>query len=125
MVIIDESSEISAFIFRRSTSTRSLPFGLRCAKIGLAYFEEGRVVIKPYLCFSANSTVKSSLKFIGTGKLCVYIGRSSKSVNFTLKLFFIPMLSRWRAKISLYSNIAIELFSVISFDLGFFPLKHV
>ena len=82
-----------------------MPFGLRCAKIGLAYFEEGRVVIMPYLCFSANSTVKSSLKLIGTGKLCVYCGRSSYSINFTLKLLFIPMSSRWRAKISLYSTI--------------------
>ena len=33
---------IKLLIFRRSTRSLSRPFGLRCAKIGLAYLEKGR-----------------------------------------------------------------------------------
>ena len=86
-----------------STRSRNLPLGLRCAKMGLAYFENGRVVMIPYLCISANSTVRSSLRLMGTGRLCVYTGLSFLGVRHTLNWLFIPMSSRWRAKMSLNS----------------------
>ena len=58
-----------ALIFRRSTRSLSLPLGFRCANIGLAYLENGSVVIMPYLCMRANSTVRFSLRLMGTGRL--------------------------------------------------------
>ena len=58
----------------------------------------------PYLCFSANSTVRSSLRLMGTGRLCVYTGLSFLGVRHTLNWLFIPMSSRWRAKMSLNST---------------------
>ena len=91
-------------IFRKSTRSLNLPLGLRCAKMGLAYFENGRVVIIPYLCISASSTVRSSLRLMGTGRLCVYTGWSFLGDRQTLNWVFIPMSSRWRAKMSLNST---------------------
>ena len=56
----------------------------------------------PYLCINASSTVRSSFRLIGTGRFCVYMGRSSFGVSFTLKVFWMSMSS---AKMSLYSTI--------------------
>ena len=73
--------------------------------MGLAYLENGCVVLIPYLCIKASSTVRSSLRLTGTGRLCVYTGFSFFGFNFTLKSLLMPMSRRWRAKISLYSII--------------------
>ena len=128
-----------ALIFRRATnSLSSLPLGFRCANIGLAYLEDWRVVIMPYLCMSASSTVRSSLRFIGTGRLCVYTGLSSCGVRLTLNCVFILISSLWRAKMSwnstmvfsrlsrsfpvisesVYLNVARNLFRDSSFSVG-------
>ena len=68
-------------IFLKSTNNLNFPLGLRCAKIGLAYFEKGNVVMMPYLWSKANSTVISSFKCIGVGRLCLYAGLSLFLVN--------------------------------------------
>ena len=94
-----------ALTFRRSTNSLSLPLGFRCANIGLAYLENGSVVIMPYLCMEANSTVRSSLRMIGTVRICVYTGLSSCGVRLTLSCVFIPISSLWRAKMSWNSTI--------------------
>ena len=93
-----------ALIFRRFTNSLSLPLGLRCAKIGLAYLENGSVVFMPYLCMRASSTVRSSLRLIGTGRLSVCTGLSSCGVRLTLNYVLIPISSRWRAKMVLNST---------------------
>ena len=95
---------MSALIFRRSTRSLSLPLGFRCANMGLAYLEKGSVVMMPYLCMRASSTVRSSLRLIGTGRLWVYTGLSSFGVRLTLNCVFIPMSRRWRANMSLNST---------------------
>ena len=51
-------------MLRKSTNSLSLPLGFRCAKIGLAYLEKGSVVIMPYQCMRASSTVRSSLRSV-------------------------------------------------------------
>ena len=60
---------MSGFIFLRSTSRRSFPFGFLCANIGLAYLLKGNVVIMPYLSSRVSSTRMSSLRLIGAGSL--------------------------------------------------------
>ena len=67
--------------------------------------ENGKVVIMPYVCIKASSTVKSSLRLIGTGRFCVYIGASILTVSLTLKLLLMPMSRRCLVKMSLYSTI--------------------
>ena len=57
------------FILRKSNKSRKRPLGFRCAKMGLAYLEKGRVVIIPYLWSRASSTVMSSFRLIGVGRL--------------------------------------------------------
>ena len=89
---------MSALISHGSTNSLSLSLGFRCAKIGLAYSENGSVVTMPYLCIRASSTIRSSLRLIGAGRLCVYTGLSSCGVRLTLNCVFIPISSRWRAK---------------------------
>ena len=89
-----------ALIFCRSTNNLGLPLGFRCANIGLAYLENGSVVSMPYLCMRASSTVRSSLRLIMTGRLRVYTGLSSCGVRLILYCVFIPISSRWRAKMS-------------------------
>ena len=49
-----------------------------------AYFENGRVVIMPYLCNMANSTKMSCFRLIGAGRLWLEAGESSLGVNFSL-----------------------------------------
>ena len=61
---------MSALILRRSTSSLSLPLGFRCANMGLAYLEKGSVVMIPHRCMRASSTVRSSLRLMGTGFVC-------------------------------------------------------
>ena len=91
---------MKALILRRSTNSLSVPLGFRCAKMGQAYLENGSVVIMPYLCMRASYTVRSSLRWIGTGKFCVYTGLSSCGVRLTLNCLFIPISSLWRVKMS-------------------------
>ena len=75
--------------------------------MGLAYLENGRVVMIAYLCIKASSTVRSSLKFLG-----VYFGLSFLGVlEAYLSLVFIPMSRRWRAKMSLNSTMMESRFS--------------
>ena len=61
------------------------------------------MVIIPYLCIQARSTVRSSLRLIGTRTLCVNTSASVLGVNLTLKLLLMPMSRRCLAKMSLYS----------------------
>ena len=88
-----KSSAMSALILRKSTSSRSLPLGFRWANMGLAYLKNGSVVIIPNQCMRASSTVRSSLRLIGTGRLCMYTSLSSFGVKLTLNCVFIPMKS--------------------------------
>ena len=60
---------MSVFIFRRSTNRRNLPFGFLFVNIRLASLLKGSVVIIPYLCSKASSTIMSSLRLIGAGRL--------------------------------------------------------
>ena len=98
-------------IFLKSTKSRSFPFGFFCANIGLAYFENGRVVIMPYLCNMANSTKMSSFRLIGAGRLWLYAEELSLSVNFTLNSSFMPISNRCRAKMSWNSTNNSSIFS--------------
>ena len=41
---------------------------------------------------------------MGTGRLCVYVGRSSFGVSFVLKVLLMPMSSLCRAKLSWFST---------------------
>ena len=56
-------------IFRKSTRRCSLQNGFPCAKIGLPYLVNGRMVKMPLLCNRANYTVMSTLMLIGVGRL--------------------------------------------------------
>ena len=96
---------MSALIFRKSTNSL-LPLAFRCANIGVAYSKNGSVVIMPYLCMRVSSTARSSLRIIGTGRLCVYTGLSSLGVKLTC--VFIPISSLWRAKMSCISTMVIS-----------------
>ena len=91
-------------IFLKSTSSRSRPLGLRCAKIELSFLLNGKVVIIPWYCIGASSTVKFSFRFMGHGRLCVYAVWSFLFVSFNSYLSFTPMSSRCLAKISLNST---------------------
>ena len=97
---------MSPLILRSSTSSLSLSMGFRWAKIRLAYFEKGCSVMIPYRCVRASSTVRSSLRFIGTNRIWLWTCLSSFGVKLTLNCVFIPMLDRWRAKMSLNFTIA-------------------
>ena len=94
---------MSSLIFRKSNSRRSFPLGLRCAKMGLTYFENVRFVMIPYRCISASSTVRSSLRLLGTGRLWVFTGLSFLGVRHTLNWVLIPMSRRWWTRMSLNS----------------------
>ena len=113
-----QSSEMRALIFRKSTSRRSFQLGLRWAKMGLAYLENGRVVMIPYLCFRASFSVRSFRRFMGTGKFCVYTGLSYLGVKHTLNCVFIPMSRRWRAKMALNLSVIGSRFSRSSPVIG-------
>ena len=110
-LLLMQSSEMRALIFRKSTRRRSFQLGLRWAKMGLAYFENGRVVMIPFLCFRASSTMRSFWRFMGTVKLCVYSGLSFLGVKHTLNCVFIPMSRRWRAKMALNLSVIDSRFS--------------
>ena len=56
-------------MFCKSTKKRSLHFGFLCAKTGLPFLLNGKVVKLPYFCSEAKSTVMSSLKLIGVGRI--------------------------------------------------------
>ena len=99
-------------IFLRSTRRRSLPFGFFCAKIGVAYFENGNVAIIPYLCSSANSDIMSSLRFTGVGGIRLYAGGSSFGVSLMVISSFIPMSSLWRANMSWKDGFYTRKFSI-------------
>ena len=101
-------------IFLKSTKSLSFPFGFFCANIGLAYFENGRVVMMPYLCNMASSTKMSSFRFIGAGRLWLQAGESSSGVNFTLNSSFMPMSNLCRANISRNSTSNSSIFSFSS-----------
>ena len=98
------NSVMRLLIFPRSTKSLRRPLGLRCAKIGLAYLENGKVVMIPYLCMSANSTVISSLRLMGVGRFWLLAGLSSFGVSFTLNSRFMPMSKRCLAKMSWIST---------------------
>ena len=72
--------------------------------MGLAYLEKGSTVMIPYLCIRANSTIRSSFRWIGIGRFWLYTALSSLGVNFTLNSVFIPMSILCLANISWYST---------------------
>ena len=80
-------------IFLKSTKSRSFPFGFFCAIIGLAYFENGSVVIMPSLCSMANSIRMSSFRLIGAGRGFGYrLGNSSfQPLDSLLNSSFMPI----------------------------------
>ena len=88
-------------IFLRSTYSRRFPLGFCCAKIGLALFLNGSVVMIPCLCKRASSTSIPSLRFGGAGGLRLCAALSSLGINLTLKSLLIPMSNRCLVKISL------------------------
>ena len=71
-----------------------------------------------------SSTVGSSLRLIGTSRLCVYTGLSSFGFKLILKCVFIQMSSVCRAKMSLNSTIVSSRFSR-SFGILRFQWGHV
>ena len=99
------SPDISASSLRRSTSCLIFPLGSRCAKIGLAFFENSSFVMMPKRCIKASSTVKLSFRLIGTVRLWVYTGLTFSGVKRTLNCVFIPMSSRCHASMLLKSII--------------------
>ena len=60
--------DVRLFIFPKATRRPSLPFGFPLAKIGLALLLNGEVVILPFICKKANSTLMSSFRLIGVGR---------------------------------------------------------
>ena len=82
--------------------------------MGLAYLEKGSTVMIPHLCIWANSTIRSSFRWIGIGRLWLYTALSSLGVNFTLNSVFIPISILCLANMSWYSTriISIACFSI-------------
>ena len=76
-------------IFLRSAGRRNFPLGFLCANMGLAYLEKGSTVMIPYLWIRANSTIRSSFKWIGIRRIWFYIALSSFGVSFILNSVFI------------------------------------
>ena len=72
--------------------------------MGLAYLEKGSTVMTPYLCIRANSTIRSSFRWIGIGRRWLYTAVLSLGVNFTLNSVFILISILCLAKMSWYSN---------------------
>ena len=71
--------------------------------VDLTHLEKGSGVMIPYMCMRA--TVRSSLRLMGIGRLCVITSLSSCGVRLTLNCVFIPMSSLWRKKMSSNSTI--------------------
>ena len=102
-------------IYLRSTRRRNFPLGFRCAKMGLAYYEKGKTVIVPYLCMRASSTIRSSFRWIGMGKLWLYTTLLSFGKSLTLNSVFIPRSILCRANITWYST---RIFSTACFSVS-------
>ena len=88
------------FIYRRSTSRRSFPFGFLCKNVGLAYLLKGNVVMMPYFCSRDSSTRMSSLRLLGLGRLWPKAGLLFTGVSCTLNSPLIPISIRYRTKMS-------------------------
>ena len=69
VIVIDVVIRNQIIDFLKSTNSLSFPLGFFCANIGLAYFENGSVVIIPYLWSYASSTNMFSLRLTGVGRL--------------------------------------------------------
>ena len=72
--------------------------------MGLEYLEKGSTVMIPYLCIRASSTIRSSFRWIGIGRLWLYTDLSSLGVNYTLNSVFIPISILCLANMSWYST---------------------
>ena len=72
--------------------------------MGLAHLEKGSTVMIPESCIRANSTIRSSFRWNGIGRLWLYTVLSSQGVNFSLNSVFIPISILCLAKISWYST---------------------
>ena len=64
MVVVFVVFSFQVVDFYKSMRRLVLTFDCVCAKMGLAYLLNGRVVEMPYLCNSVNSTVKSSFRLL-------------------------------------------------------------
>ena len=66
-VVIGNECADFAQIHQKSQFAVGFPLGRDCAGVQ----GKGSVVMIPYLCMRASPTVRSSLRFIRTGRLCV------------------------------------------------------
>ena len=94
------SSAIRLLNLLRSTRRRSFPLGLLCANMGVAYSKKSSTVNNPFLCIRANSTIRSSFKRTGIGRIWLYTAFLSFGVSFTLISVFIPISILCLAKMS-------------------------
>ena len=106
---------MNVFSFRRSFNRSSFPLGSRSKNAGLALLLKSEVVILPYLCSKANSTMISHLRLIGAGKLWLHAGLSSSGVGWILNSELIPMAKRFPTKMSWNSTSSA---STVSLDSG-------
>ena len=112
LLIIPEFHKNAAFIRRRllfatsknlcSSYSKAVFNRRRLLNEKKRYLLYGNVVMMPYSCINASSTIRSSLRLVGVGSLCAYTGSLCFGVSLILNSVFMPISRRSRANLFWY-----------------------